>query len=78
MRSMSYNPPPAWAGTPPVERAAHLYQCYEHWRAAEICAEEGITEAERIAGVKVADEHRRQRAGLLAIYGDPAFGGGSR
>jgi len=72
----SYNPPPAWAASTPVERAAHLYACYLRDAVPDMCAAEGITPEQIAEGRKLADAKRNGRRLDRIAGGDPAFGGG--
>jgi len=70
----TYNPPETWANGNPVARAQHLFNCFYPYRAAEICAEEGISEEDIELGAYLSDVEKERRAVLRRIHGDPAYG----
>lgn len=72
---MPFNPPEAWKNASPVERAAHLYESFEPPTAGRMCTEEGISEADAIAGIKLADERRREWLLNREFYGATEHGG---
>lgn len=56
------------------KRAAHLFRCYEGWRASEICTEEGISDDEQERGAKVARLKISIENRASALFGSPEYG----
>jgi len=57
-----------------IERARHLARCFEGWRFGEICAEEGITDAERVEGARLAAAQREDEFMDYRVQGSPEYG----
>jgi hypothetical protein len=71
---MSYQPPEAWRKSHPIERAAHLFGCFDASRAWEICEEEGISPHDIRAGIFLDMQRRDQRYFDRIMYGSPEYG----
>jgi hypothetical protein len=70
----AFTPPDAWKDSTPVERAAHLFECFYPGRAGDICEAEGISNADISAGASLAEERKQKRQLAREFYGDTTYG----
>jgi hypothetical protein len=69
-----FAPPSTWAASTPVERAAHLYECFSPGRAGDIAESEGISNAQISEGFALAEERKHRRLLRAQFYGSPEYG----
>ncbi len=70
----AFRPPSTWAASSPVERAAHLYECFNPGRAGEIAESEGISDDQIAAGAALADERKQKRQLAREFRGAVEYG----
>jgi hypothetical protein len=61
-----------------IERAAHLYECYDVTVAHRICDEEGISIEASARGLLLAEARREERAINRMVHGSPEYGSARR
>jgi len=57
-----------------IQRAAHLYACYDTWRAIQLATQYEITPDEWAEGVRQAQKEQDERQRLRRRYGNPEYG----